>query len=415
MNATATAGPAPAPGLTFDEKIVVLAGGIIASMALTVINPVLPAIEQALAHNATDRMLVKQLFGAVTLAMVAGAPLGGFLVARVGMRWLLLAASLVFAIGGAAGMYLSSLPLLLVSRMLVGASAACIQVMSLTLVSTRLDGGGRAKWMGLHIATAILCSLVVFPAAGFLGDISWRLPFLLYLFGLVVFVVLLFSRERETPQQAEAKTSGEPEADDESILRWMPWHYVIMSLFIGAITFLPTIYTPYLFVERAGLTPSEMGLIFTGNALIGGMIAMLYGKARQFISVHVAFLCSFGGAAVGLAIMALAPNLATMLIGFVVYSFGNSWFVANTMTSLGGKVRNHQQARAAGLVKAGHFLSTPIMVMVVAPYAERFGAVSVMLMAGAMSAFIFVLMIGRMISLGRVSLAVAPMPQGAGH
>lgn len=413
MNASAAAGPAPAPGLTFGEKVVVLAGGIIASMALTVINPVLPAIEQALAHNATDRMLVKQLFGAVTLAMVIGAPLGGFLVSRLGMRPLLLGASLVFAAGGTAGLYLSSLPLLLVSRMLVGASAACIQVMSLTLVSMRLDAAGRAKWMGLHISTAILCSLVVFPIAGFLGDYSWRLPFLLYLFGLVVFAALLISPTQDDPKPDKSEAAAAP--DEEPIITWMPWHYVIMSLFIGVITFLPTIYTPYLFVERAGLTPFEMSLIFMGNALVGGIVAMLYGRARHYLSVHVAFLCSFGGAALGLAILAVALNLPTMLVGFAIYTIGNSWFVANTMTSLGGKVMHDQQARAAGLVKAGHFLSTPIMVMIVAPYAEQWGAVAVMLMASAMSAFIFVLMIGRMIALGRDSLAAQPMPQAAGH
>jgi MFS family permease len=413
MNATAS--PAPAPGLTFGEKVVVLAGGIIAAMALTVLNPVLPAIEDELAHNATDRMLVKQLFGAVTLAMVVGAPLGGFLVDRVGMRRLLLVASLIYAIAGSAGILLSSLPWLLVTRLFVGASAACIQVMSLTLISTRLDATGRAKWMGLHISTAIFCSLVIFPVAGFLGDISWRLPFLIYLFGLVVFGALLFSRDRDTKQAEPAETSKEPAKEDESIMRWMPWHYVIMSLFIGSITFLPTIYTPYLFVERAGLSPSQMSLIFTGSALIGGITALLYGKARQYLSVHVTYLFCFSFAAIGMGVLALTENLVIMLVGFIIYSLGNSWFVANVMTSLGGKVKNHQQARAAGLVKAGHFLSTPIMVILVAPYAERFGAVSVMMVAGTMSAFILVLMIGRMITLGRSSLAVESMSPAPTH
>ncbi len=402
---------APAPGLTFGEKVVVLAGGIIAAMALTVINPVLPAIEEALAQNATDKMLVKQLIGAVTLAMVVGAPAGGFFVERLGMRNLLLGASLVFAAGGTAGLYLSSLPLLLASRLLVGASAACIQVMSLTLIATRLDAEGRAKWMGLHISTAIFCSLVVFPVAGLLGNAGWRMPFVLYLFGLVVFAALLFSKEGKAREQAEVE--AEPLKDDVPLTRWMPWHYVIMSLFIGAITYLPTIYSPYLFVDQAGLSPFEISLVFTASALIGGVIALLYGKARQHLSVHVVFLVCFGGAAAGLAVVALAPSLSVMLAGFAIYTIGNAWFVANTMTSLAGKVENHQQARAAGIVKAGHFVSTPIMVALVAPYAQRWGADAVMLLAAGMSAFILLLIIGRMVTLGRVSVASPTMPQPA--
>jgi MFS family permease len=402
------------PGLSFGEKVVVLMGGIIAAMALTVLNPVLPVIEKELAHSATDQMLVKQLFGATTLAMVLGAPLGGFLVGRLGMRRMLLAASLVYAISGTAGLYLSSLPMLLVSRLFVGASAACIQVMSLTLVNTRLDPQGRAKWMGLHVAIAVFCSLIVLPAAGLLGDVSWRLPFLLYLIGLAVFAALLFSRESDTPQAPAANATTSEAITGPSIWNWMPWHYVLLSMLVGAITFLPTIYSPYLFRERSGLGPSGIAAVMTATALIGGISALLYSKARRYLSIHMAFVAAFGMAAVGMLIVALAGSLPVMLVGFFIYSTGNSWFVPNVMTSLGGKVQPWQQSRAAGLVKAGHFISTPVSVIVIEPYARQFGAQTVMLAACVMSTVVVVLVLGRMVALGKTSLAVTGAP-AAGH
>ena len=57
-----------AAGLDFSEKVVVIGGGILAAMALTVVNPVLPTIDKELAHSAFDSMLVKQLFGFTSLA-----------------------------------------------------------------------------------------------------------------------------------------------------------------------------------------------------------------------------------------------------------------------------------------------------------------------------------------------------------
>ncbi|MBV1688343.1 MFS transporter [Novosphingobium sp. G106] len=399
-----------APGLSIGEKVVVLMGGVVAGMSLTVLNPVLPSIEKALAHTPTDQMLVKQLFGAVTLAMVAGAPLGGFLVAKLGMRRLLLIASLVFAIGGSSGFFMSSLPMLLVSRLFVGLSAACIQVMALTLVNTRLSGAGRAKWMGLHVAIATLFSLAIFPLSGFLGDISWRLPFLEHLFGLVVFAAILVSPLSEVPQQPRSAAAG---LASESIFKWMPWHYVALTLFTGAITFLPTIYSPFLFRDKFGLQPSGIGMIMLASALIGGLSAMFYGKAMRYLSVHAAFLVAFGLAATGMLIAALAASLPVMVGGFILYGLGNAWFVPNVMTSLGGKVLPHQQARAAGLVKMGQFLSTPLCVLLVEPYARQFGAYTVMLLACGMASFIFLLMLGRMITLGKNGLA-APA-QVAGH
>lgn len=393
-------------GLEFSEKVVVVLGGVIASMALTVLNPVLPTIEKALAHSATDKMLVKQLFGVVTLAMVAGAPLGGFLVARLGMRRMLLIASLVYAVAGTAGLYLSSLPLLLVSRFFVGASAACIQVMSLTLVNTRLDPAGRAKWMGLHVAVATLCSLAIFPISGLLGQISWRLPFLEYLFGLVVFAALLFGKDMILPIAPKDKLGAQ--CSGPSLISWMPWHYVVLSLFVGAITFLPTIYSSYLFTERAGLTAKSIGLVMTFTAMVGGVSALCYGQVRKLLSIHGAFLASFGLASVGLLIVGSAHALPLMLAGFVLFGLGNAWFVPNVMTSLGGKLQPYQQARAAGLVKAGHFGSTPICVLLVAPFAQRLGAQSVMYMASAAAGLVFVTVLLRMTLLrarGQTTLA----------
>jgi len=401
---------AEAPGLEFGEKVVVLIGGVLAAMALTVIGPVLPMIEKELAHDATDAMLIKQLFGVTTLAMVAGAPLGGFLVARLGMRRLLLVASVVYALAGTAGFYLSSLSLLLASRMFLGASAACIQVMSLTLVNTRLDDAGRAKWMGLHVSIATLCSLVIMPAAGVLGDASWRWPFLLYLIGLVVFVVLLFGNagmgaQAGAPSAARTARSGGGES--ESILRWMPWHYVLVSLLIGAITFLPTIYLPYQYREQAGLSPSGIAIAMTAAAVVGGCASMLYGRARKMLSVHLAFLISFGLAGTGMLIAAFGTDLPTVLGGVMVYSLGIAWFVPNVMTGLGGKVAPHQQARAAGLVKAGHFLSTPFCVILVEPFARQFGAVTVMLVASLLAFFVVALVLLRMATTGKQAKVAA--------
>ena len=83
------------------------------------------------------------------------------------------------------------------------------------------------------------------------------------------------------------------------------------------------------------------------------------------------------------------------------------------MNAIGGKVLPHQQARAAGLVKMGQFGSTPICVLLVEPYARQFGPVTVMLLASGLATIIFLMILGRLISLGKSSLAVTA--QAAGH
>src|SRR5580692_4223811 len=170
--------------LDVTGKLVVLLSGMLSALCLTAINSVLPSIARDLAHGPNDAMLVKQLIGAVALAMAAGAPLGGYLADKIGLRPTLFGASVLYTVAGTAGLYLNSLPLLLVSRLLLGLAAASIQVLGLTMINTTLKGNARAKWMGLHISVAIFSTLFFQPLAGLLGEISWRLPFALYAGGL---------------------------------------------------------------------------------------------------------------------------------------------------------------------------------------------------------------------------------------
>ena len=218
--------------LDFTGKLLILLSGILSAMCLTAINSVLPSIEKELARGPNDAMLVKQLLGAVALAMAAGAPLGGFMADRFGLRRTLFVGALVYTVAGTAGLYLSSLPLLLVSRLFLGLAAAAIQVLGLTMVNTQLSGNARARWMGLHVSVAIFGTLFIHPLAGLLGEISWRLPFALYGIGAALLVGLLFGRGEAAPAAAKADAAA-AEPAGPGIISWFPWHYLVLAFAIG--------------------------------------------------------------------------------------------------------------------------------------------------------------------------------------
>lgn len=117
-----------------------LSGGLMTSLALGAIASVLPQIEAALAHGPADSLLIKQLLGVVGLSMVIGAPLAGFLADRVSLRHIVVPACLLYSAAGTAGLYLSNLPALIASRLLLGICAAAIATTSMVLINTRLAG-----------------------------------------------------------------------------------------------------------------------------------------------------------------------------------------------------------------------------------------------------------------------------------
>jgi MFS family permease len=402
------AAPAAEGRLDFTAKLVILLSGILSALCLTAINSVLPSIARDLAHSPTDALLVKQLIGGVTLAMAAGAPLGGYLADKIGLRPTLFAAALLYTLAGTAGLYLNSLPLLLASRLLLGLSAATIQVLGLTMVNVTLSGNARARWMGLHVSVAIFGTLFVHPLAGQLGEISWRLPFILYATGAVLVVGLLLGRRHSAPQAMPTPADkAAAAAAGPGILAWFPWHYLPLSFLLGAMTYLPTISIPFQLRQQAGATPSTIGYVLTGTAAVGAVMAFLYGPARRRLSVHTAFLIGLGVAGTGALIAASASSFAGVLGGLLLHSLGVAWFVPNIMTALGSKVTKEQQGRAAGMVRAAHFLSAPVGVILIQPFVKQFGEVVAMQVVAVIGFTLFVVMALRTVT------ARAPRPAPA--
>ena len=394
-----------AAGLDFSDKMVVIVGGILAAMALSVLNPVLPSIDKALSHSAADSSLVRQLFGFTSLAMAVGAPLGAWASQQFGMRRMLIVASLIYAIAGTAGLYLNTLPLLLVSRLAVGACAAAIQVMSLTLINTKCVGNDRAKWMGLHVSFATLITLLISPLSGVLGRISWHLPFAEYAVSLALCAVLIASPRDNEGVEARAQDAA-PGAQRDSILSWFPWHYFPLSLLLGTMTFMPTAYGPFLLAEKAHMGPGGIGLVLMGGALMGAGLSSQYGRARRSLSAYQAFAFSFTLAGTGALTAALTSSIPLLIAGLLAHAIGVSWFVPNIMTALGAKLTSARQARAAGLVKTAHFLSAPLCIYLKDSLLGNSGASTAMLTVAVIAYAMLALMLFRMVTVGK-PLAVA--------
>lgn len=353
-----------------------LAGGIPPALALMALSSVLPKIDAALAHNAHDSFLVKQLVGAVGLAMVVGAPLAGVLVNRIGVRIILIAALLVFTIFGTAGLYVSDLSLLLMTRLGVGISAAAIQIMSMTLINTRFDEQERARWMGRHIAAAMLATILVHPIIGALGELSWRWPFVIYFVGLFLLPAAIRAQTITSAQSNKHKRHRA--ASFSSLLANLPWRYLLLAMILGGIAYLPMVYTPYL-LRQSGINSSTlMSLVLTFDSLAGVCMALNFGRARRHLSHYGVLAVSLFFAGVGVSIAVLSSGTLGIVVGMFVFGLGVGWFVPNLMTALAVRVAAVHQAGALGLVKAAHFLSAPLFISLAEPITRAYGPTGVM-------------------------------------
>ena len=374
--------------LNLSTRLVMLAGGLMVMIAMSALTPVLPQIEAALAQTGTEKLMVKLLVPISGATMVIGAPLTGFLVDRIGLRPVLLAHSLFYALGGTAGLYLNDLGALVASRLLVGFSAAGMATISMTLINTRLDGIARARWMGFHIATAMFGALIVHPAIGALGEIGWRWPFAMYAGSLILAFAVTGLQVREGSPAAEV--SGEPGGKAENPLKWFPLWFLLLAVVMGSVTYLPSVYLAFVVHDVCVESPSAIAMVMLADAIIGGTMALLFGRSQRYISSNNAFIFSFSCTGTGLLIVALASSFTAVIAGMLVFGFGIGWFVPNLMTALSRRVSQARQGQAVGIIKGTHYLASPLAVLAIEPISQAAGPDAAM-MSGAVLSFCAVL------------------------
>jgi MFS family permease len=372
-------------------KVVILAGGPAISLATSLIQAVLPAIQQDLAHSPSDAFLVKMLVGINTLAMAIGAALTGFLVDRFGLKRVITATYALYAIAGTAPVFLTDLRLLLVSRFLLGLAAAGAVTGSIIIINARMMGDRRASWLGYYNAVAQFGSVVLNPLSGKLGEISWHWAFAIYgiaaPFAVVALLALdsLVSRapppEQPLFERSVTALSG--------FFAWFPLRFLLLGLCLGMIVYIPAVYLPFRMHELGMENPFYISLVLTGDIIAGTLAALLYGRAKRLLSEYQAFAISVGLGGLGLLIAALAPNVPLMVFGAVIFGLGIGWVQPNLMFVLAGRVDRERQGRAAGLVKSSVYLGSPVAVVLTEPVARGFGAPGALLAAVAMAAVLF--------------------------
>jgi MFS family permease len=389
-NCVATNRPAAAElisePLNLPTKFAMLIGGLMVTLAMSALSPVLAKIDTALAHTADERLLVKMLIPIIGFTMVIGAPLTGYLADRISLRRILTVHSVTYAAAGMSGFFLRDLHLLLLSRLFVGIAAAGMATISMTLINTRLDGVQRAKWMGFHISAAMLGSLVIMPVVGALGELGWRWPFLAYAGGLTVTIAALSGLQEPVRRASAAENVREkPAADARNPLKWFPLWFMPLALVMGAVTYLPAIYLPFVAKDIGITSPAILSAVMLADSLLGAGMALLFGWSQRRMSSVGAFMFSFSCSGIGMLVVSQARGGPMLVVGMLIFGLGLGWFVPNLMISISRRVTQDQQGRAVGIIKAAHYLASPLGVLAVEPIARAFGPRAAMLASAVAS------------------------------
>lgn len=347
-------------------KWALLLVSILSIMAGTALAPALPIIQDAFAGQANVEVLTRLVLTMHALFIVISAPFAGAAADRFGRKKLLVFALGLYAISGASGYFATSLTFLLVGRAFLGIAVAICMTTSVALIADYFEGLERSRLMGLQMAATTIGAVLCLGLGGYLADIGWREPFLIYLFAALLLplaVIVLWEPVRHRPLiKAEANLSG----------RWLI-AIVLTVTFVGFVMMYSiAVQIPFYLKSEFRFGGFCTGLVIASGTVFATVASLFYGYLRPRASYPVLFASSFLLAGAGFLLVAWADSVAVVIAGLCLTGSAtglqmptlNNWLTDLASSASRGKVLG----ALTSAIFLGHFVSplvlTPLLVRV---------------------------------------------------
>jgi MFS family permease len=349
-------------------------------MAGATIAPALPAMaahfkEKAERDGSEVEFLVRLALTGPGLFTAIVSLFAGPLIDRIGRVPILLMGLVLYIIAGTSGLYLDDIHQLLVGRALLGVAVALVMVTTTTLIGDLYAGPARQRFTGFQSAFMSFGGVAFLLIAGFLADVGWRAPFGIYFAaGLVLVGTLVALRSGSGTGGPGASSVAGAQFVDEAGPAARTLATVLALGFVGMVLFymIPT-HVPFLLQELGVGEKKFGGIAIATNGLMGGIVAMNYGRIRSRLSFAAIAALMFIVMAAGYTIFWQARSYPVVLIGCVVNGLGQGLMLPNCMSWIQSIAPAGKRAKLSGALVSAVFLGQFLSPILTKPIGDRFG------------------------------------------
>ncbi len=362
---------------SWTTKLTLLLASSLTVMSGATVSPSLPAMKQQFESAISDpdlrTTLVKLVITLPALFIVIGSPIAGIIVDRFGRKPLLLITAILYGFAGSSGLYLESLPAILVGRAVLGLAVAGVMVSATTLIADYYSGPARAAFMGLQAGFMGLGGVVFLTIGGALAQQNWHYPFGIYLFAwLIVPLIILFILE---PNRGEAARPASAEMEPED--RALP--VGVMAIVYGMTTlsqiafYLIPVQLPFYLDALVRATPSQSGLAIALCTLFSAIASVTYGKLKQRMEFVTFLPAIFGFMGIGYLLIGQSSTWLQVLTGLGIAGMGLGLLMPNMSVWLSAAVPDALRGRALGGLSTSMFLGQFLSPIVTQPLTKSVG------------------------------------------
>jgi MFS family permease len=356
-------------------KIVLLLASTLTVMSGATIAASLPQMAEVFKDTPNALLLSKLVLTIPAIFIVLSSPFLGKLSDSIGRVTLLNICLLLYAISGVSGFFLNDLPSILIGRAFLGIAVAGISTMVITLVGDFYQNTEREKFIGTQAAFMSLGGVIFIGLGGFLANISWKYPFLIYAFSLPILYFSFTSLKVPSVQK-----NNNPQPVNYSLFKPILGVYLVTFLSMIIFYLIPT-QIPFLLKSKNIINPTLSGLAIATATLTGAIVSMNFRKIKQELFTRDIFIVLFICISIGYFLLSHSQTYIHILLSLALTGLGVGLIMPNLNTWLLEIAPPEIRGSATGLLTtsifAGQFISPVIVALLpINSISSVFGLVS---------------------------------------
>ena len=330
---------------------------------ITVVSS-LPLISQTFSHIPHIEFLSKLMLTVPSIVIALLAPLAGVIVDRFGRLRPLYAGLLLFVIAGSSGFYLGNFYAILVGRALLGVSVALLMTSSTALIGDYFNEEARHRFMSMQGMSVAIGGIVFITAGGYLAELHWTYPFLIYLLPLLFLPLMIKALYEPRKYRHDSRN----ELVEERL-----WP-VYLTAFLSMLLFymLPT-QLPYLIIDTLHGEPRTIGFVIAAAMVFNALVSRQYARLKRRLNYTQIYMITFLLFGFGLFVISQVETVGELFFStlFIGSGFGlifvntNSWFLA--------VVPPHKRGKASGLLASSFFMGQFSSPLIFEPFVSAWG------------------------------------------
>ncbi|MEM8674031.1 MAG: MFS transporter [Cyanobacteria bacterium P01_G01_bin.67] len=341
-------------------------------MSGATIAPSLPAMQEHFADVENSALLVRLVLTIPALFIAIGGLFAGQLVDKIGRKPLLVSSTLVYGLAGSSGFVLNSLGTILFGRALLGLSVAGIMTGVTTLIADYYTGQKRANFMGLQAAFMGLGGVAFLSVGGFIADLNWRFPFLIYLSAWAIMLEIaftLYEPKREVNNQAQDSSQVTQPRMSISVLAMI---YGVALFYMLAFYLIP-VQLPFYLKNLSNSSAAASGLAIAASTLASSIASLRYGFVKERLGFVSIVATAFAIASVGYLMIGVAGSYNLVLLGLIVAGLGFGLLMPNLNVWLSSIVPDALRGRTLGGLTTFFFLGQFLSPIIAQPVTNSVG------------------------------------------